>query len=882
MASGSGQTLPSYESGEGIATLRRLLNGLHRPRAGLHSELFFEMHGVQSLGPAWISRVPSVVESNMPRGNWFTPNPYLADSGISSSKWSFHRRGFPLVNDLAWAQWIDELEPSFKQKWMSNGIYELIMLSKISITPKPELLASALLFWNTGTNTFDFRMGPMSPTILDMAQVFGLRPSGRVIDVTQDWIPSSTTGGSSSSTYFLPLSYNSVTFKSYGTSFKGFIPFVKKNFGAGSPQADKDQEHMYFLLYWLNKHVFPNKSKGVRVEWIPLVEVLHNFDDVATGPFLLSHFYHLLFDMTRDEPFETNLNGPIWMIQIWLQWYFPEFRAINLEFPEGVAPARILAEAPPVDHSTFACFYFFRVCRTRSDLEWGASVLRRYPWFSDQAFQDAPGEDAAPFCREKFISCIQPRDLAWGVRGNRYDRGLEVYHPNFCSRQLGFRQSIPVPFFDSIHCGTSFRLQTPSEAIFRAARRSLDVMSQAARHSVVLNFECTSLFSSWWEERWTRKYGGDLKVNHDRIFSQLSLKSYPSSSELANWKDMIQEKNRLLLIGDFLPIRFCFPCCLLSSLLPVSATSVDTESEAIESENDSADAAVLHGAAAEAERREAGEGTDVSESLGDSGAEETIKEIAKDTTKASKRKRVAITKTTISDPALPSATTRPILTRKSKRARVTMPPKPAAPSAPVSEAGKETEQSSRPQASKRSTLASKKESRRAATLKEATRKESLSPQPALDATPSSQFDPSTGIMLHFVDEDDTLPSSGYEPLSPSVALDKEPIVPEIPVALDTTISQALTRQTVDEPPSSPQDQPQVLEYFLLVSSSGDLLLIITTFFGYNQDVGTGSGTTFPSVASGEKSSPRQGVRAFSGETPGLSQVTFFSPKPLLF
>ncbi|XP_050122250.1 uncharacterized protein LOC126599843 [Malus sylvestris] len=111
-------------------------------------------------------------------------------------------------------------------------------------------------------------------------------------------------------------------------------------------------------------------------------------------------------------------------------------------------------------------------------------------------------------------------------------------------------------------------------------------------------------------------------------------------------------------------------------------------------------------------------------------------------------------------------------------------------------------------------------------------------------------------MLHFVDEGNTLPSSGHEPLSPSVALDKEPIVPEIPVALDTTISPALTRQTVDEPPSSPQDQPQ--------------------------DVGTGSGTTFPSVAGGEKSLPRQGVSAFSGETPGLSQVTFFSPKPLLF
>ncbi|KAM2945857.1 hypothetical protein COP2_028722 [Malus domestica] len=176
-----------------------------------------------------------------------------------------------------------------------------------------------------------------------------------------------------------------------------------------------------------------NKSKGVKVEWIPLVEALHNFDDVAMCPFFLSQLYHLLFEMTQGEPFETNLTGPIRMIQTWLQWYFPEFRAANLEFLEGVALARILAEVAPTDHSTFACFYFFKVCRTRSYLEWGASVLRRYHWFSDQAFQDAPREDATSSCREKFISCIQPRDMAWGVRGNRYDQGLEVYHLNFAA-----------------------------------------------------------------------------------------------------------------------------------------------------------------------------------------------------------------------------------------------------------------------------------------------------------------------------------------------------------------------------------------------------------------------------------------------------------------
>ncbi|KAM1299027.1 hypothetical protein ACFX2F_025766 [Malus domestica] len=62
MASGSSQIQLSYESGEGITTLRRLLNGLHRPRAGLYSKLFFEVHGVQSMGPAWISRVPAMIE----------------------------------------------------------------------------------------------------------------------------------------------------------------------------------------------------------------------------------------------------------------------------------------------------------------------------------------------------------------------------------------------------------------------------------------------------------------------------------------------------------------------------------------------------------------------------------------------------------------------------------------------------------------------------------------------------------------------------------------------------------------------------------------------------------------------------------------------------
>lgn len=102
----------------------------------------------------------------MPTVNWFTPNPYSIEEWISASKWPSFKRGFPFMNDAAWVKWVNELEPIFKQKWMSNDIYELIMMPKTTILIKHELLFTALLFWNIGTNTFDFKMDPMSPFTL--------------------------------------------------------------------------------------------------------------------------------------------------------------------------------------------------------------------------------------------------------------------------------------------------------------------------------------------------------------------------------------------------------------------------------------------------------------------------------------------------------------------------------------------------------------------------------------------------------------------------------------------------------------------------------------------------------------------------------------------
>ncbi|KAM1977743.1 hypothetical protein FF1_014284 [Malus domestica] len=116
---------------------------------------------------------------------------------------------------------------------------------------------------------------------------------------------------------------------------------------------------------------------------------------------------------------------------------------------------------------------------------------------------------------------------------------------------------------------------------------------------------------------------------------------------------------------------------------------------------------------------------------------------------------------------------------------------------------------------------------------------------ALDATPSSQFDPSTGVMLHFVDEDSNLPSPVYEPPPSIVVSDNEPIVPEIPVASEVAISRVFACPTVDKPLSPPQDQ--------------------------TQGTGTGSGAAHHSPAGGEESSRQPGISHLPGETPGLSQ-----------
>ncbi|CAL2240292.1 unnamed protein product [Prunus armeniaca] len=225
----------------------------------------------------------------------------------------------------------------------------------------------------------------MSPTLPDLAQIFGFRPHGRPADAVGDYHR-----GKNQERLAKPFTIPAATINQ-NCSFSNFL----KKF---SIEKDKDQQHMFFLLYWLNSFVFPNRSSAILLEYKHLAEALHNHVDVGLGPTILAHLYKNLHSAALESPLNISAPGTFWMIQIWLQ---PRYRL----------------------------------------------------------FENEPKEEAAWIdFRKKFLSVMLPRDMPFGGgKPPNYHLGVEVYHPNFYARQLGCPQLIPLKSYRSCNRATSWR-----------------------------------------------------------------------------------------------------------------------------------------------------------------------------------------------------------------------------------------------------------------------------------------------------------------------------------------------------------------------------------------------------------------------------------------
>ncbi|PQM37585.1 formin-like protein 14 [Prunus yedoensis var. nudiflora] len=191
-----------------------------------------------------------------------------------------------------------------------------------------------------------------------------------------------------------------------------------------------DGEHVMFLLYWLNRFIFPSASNCITMEWLHLAEGLSSYRDIATGPLILASIYRALREATV-EPINLNVKGPLWMVQAWLQWTFPELRARKLRVATNAVPLRELLLSAASGKTTEECFTFFLCRRTRHAFQWLMNLKRGSPWFENRSICQGPRSGKAPLASENmdiFSACkrmICPVVVGWTLELPIWGRGLQ-------------------------------------------------------------------------------------------------------------------------------------------------------------------------------------------------------------------------------------------------------------------------------------------------------------------------------------------------------------------------------------------------------------------------------------------------------------------------
>ena len=119
----------------------------------------------------------------------------------------------------------------------------------------------------------------------------------------------------------------------------GWASYILNNIGDGSV-AD-EREHVAFLNMWLEKFIFCGSSCRPTYNHKYIAEHLAAGNEISLRKYLLGSAYHLMHQLSvqllKNEPVRT-INGPWWLIQLWLNLYMhkivrPDLR--NLSFPSS-------------------------------------------------------------------------------------------------------------------------------------------------------------------------------------------------------------------------------------------------------------------------------------------------------------------------------------------------------------------------------------------------------------------------------------------------------------------------------------------------------------------------------------------------------------------
>lgn len=197
-----------------------------------------------------------------------------------------------------------------------------------------------------------------------------------------------------------------------------------------------------------------------------------------------------------------NINGVIWMVQMWLQWYFLKLRTHGVQFEHDVVLAQAMIQSALFEPTTELCLAAFRHNTQRTKSQWLASVQRRHPWFKDRLICETPpqvGKAKEEFFAKAFI-CLLPRDLPYsGSKLHQYVYGVKAYNPQFCGMQLGCQQVIPEYLCSSLNLENSFRpLKISLVQIAKTSRKMSRLLPGMEMVGYAPSCQCSDSFFVWW------------------------------------------------------------------------------------------------------------------------------------------------------------------------------------------------------------------------------------------------------------------------------------------------------------------------------------------------------------------------------------------------
>ncbi|XP_024167710.1 uncharacterized protein LOC112174204 [Rosa chinensis] len=470
--------------------------------------------GVRQLGPSFQSDIPADVEKILSQhevddSSYFSEGKAWGAWGTKPGKWPGETAN--------WIPWVERVEKRFGEIWKRLGIYDAIKLSTITIPCDRSLLAAAMCFWSSQTNSLELQFGALSPTLIDIAAIIGLPPHGQVVDIVfAEGKFDIDLGGE-----LRDRSKGRPAVANYNTWIEVFNSGLgnKSLDIIGSPEEKEESqqetmevthvEHAAFLAFWICKYLVCTTSKKVNVEYYKLAEALASKEvqesdqPLALGPFVLAHLYRCLHHCVT-EGLNPNWSGPLWIFQLWLHTYFPTFRQPGLALAVDTTLGQQLAPLDLLPHSAEECFEVLFKCPGFSAEQFAVCFSRKYPSYlaMDISKHASESETRWETACSAWKSAIGMRDLFWGaLSGKTLKCGVELYSPSYFSRQLGYYQAIPAPVPESSNRYSSLRAVFANKDDIEQNNKAFVYNMSFPMKTRVATSKSSSQFREWWAKR---------------------------------------------------------------------------------------------------------------------------------------------------------------------------------------------------------------------------------------------------------------------------------------------------------------------------------------------------------------------------------------------